>query len=127
MPGVYVGSSGLALPDAVPQIMGRIATGSVTSAHVNFTQGSTDTVAVLLGADMTATQAEPVQVFAHLVGNAGEIFYWDSQSTGEGNGVTFSWRGYYPLEHNDTIDAYVTAASGIIMGIVLWGCLVPFK
>lgn len=52
-----------------------------------------EAVGTIEAIDLTFTQAEPVQCFGGFYDAFGSCFYWDSQSTGEGLGVTMSWRG----------------------------------
>jgi len=85
--------------------------------------------AVVTGLDVTATQAEPVQCFVRAAcdpigASADAIFYWDSQSTGEGNGVWFSWRGALPLFAEDALVIEGDSGSSITWGWVAFGVVV---
>lgn len=78
------------------------------------------------GVDWTATQAAPVHCFTHLeLAPTGSIFYWDSQSTGEGNGVRWSWRGDLPLEAGEGLRVVGTADGSIQWGAVAWALIQP--
>lgn len=80
----------------------------------------------LQGVDWTATQSFPVHCFTHLqLQPNGTIFYWDSQSTGEGNGVRWSWRGDLPLGVGDGFQVVGTADGSIQWGAVAWALIEP--
>lgn len=96
-----------------------------TSRSAGFTNGEVGMVYVVTAVDMTCTGAEPVQCFANITGILGEIIYWDSQSTGEGLGVSFNWRGFYIVEIGNPFHAAMTSASSIAMGIAINGFKVP--
>lgn len=66
--------------------------------------------------DITATGAEPVQCFASVQGVIGEAFYYDSQSTGEGLGVRFTWRGQYALDIGERVQLLCTSSAPIDWG-----------
>jgi hypothetical protein len=81
--------------------------------------------------DYTATQAMPVQCFFAAEvwrngGTSGPTFYYDSQSTGEGNGVWFSWRGALPLAPNDALAVVASSVSAIVWGGVVSGVVGPW-
>jgi hypothetical protein len=121
-------------PAAVPLgdgVARRIITVSATSSAVSGTWTNSDLgcTFVLTGIDATATQAEPIQCFfdAQLVYNTSEIatFYWDSQSTGEGNGVWFSWRGAIPLALGEGLNLNGTSSGTIVWAALASGFIVP--
>jgi hypothetical protein len=82
-------------------------------------------VIVLTGIDTTATQANPVQCFTNYSLGGSTIFYWESQSTGEGNGVTFSWRGALPLPFGQTLVVDIHAVATIHLAGVAFGYVTP--
>jgi hypothetical protein len=125
MPPVQAGASLPGLDQLAYQI-GRF--GPTTTSSVNFAARNSAAAEtwIVTGIDFTATQAEPVQCFlaAELWingGTSGPTFYYDSQSTGEGNGVWFSWRGAIPLAPTDAIGIIATSASNIVWGGVIFG------
>jgi hypothetical protein len=86
---------------------------------------------VITQIDGVARNANPVQCFFYAyvlpVGtSAGCTFYYDSQSTGEGNGVWFSWRGALPLALSDQLIIASVSSATIQWSHVASGLLVPF-
>jgi hypothetical protein len=80
------------------------------------------TPTILLGVDWTASGANPVQCFTALqLAPPGGNFYWDSQSTGEGNGVRWSWRGALLIPHGKTLSCVTIAVATINFGGIMWG------
>lgn len=106
-----------------------VATGEVltTSFDVSFTPPAVQASTWLLtGVDWTATQAQPVHCFTHLaLGPEITIFYWDSQSTGEGLGVRWSWRGDLPLFPGDELIIHGDSSAAIVWSATAWGILAP--
>lgn len=120
MPAVFVpGLAGMP-PDAMPW---RYAQGPFSSSNFG-PDAQSGIYFVLLGVDITATQDQPVQCWVGLAIN-GNIFYWDSQSTGEGLGVTFAWRGQILIQPGEHLKADCTSASTIQWGCVMWGYSLP--
>lgn len=121
MTALLTPSSNLWYPSTINRILCKNQ-GSGTSLSATYTPSVGGSGGLLLGVDMTATQANPVQCFASLqLGTGGPIFYWDSQSTGEGNGITFGWRGQLKIDVSVELICTLTAASTITLGIVAWG------
>lgn len=121
MTALLTPSSNLALPATVNATVIHTST-TGTSLSGTYTPSVGGSGFLLLGVDMTCTQANPVQCFANCqFGSGGPIFYWDSQSTGEGNGVTFGWRGQLLIPVSTQLICALTAASSITMGIIAWG------
>lgn len=84
----------------------------------NFYNAGPPTLVVVTGIDFTATLANPVQCFfaaKYLFnsGTTGPTFYYDSQSTGQGNGVWFSWRGAIVCQLHDGIQIVMLSGSNI--------------
>jgi hypothetical protein len=92
---------------------------------VMFVEDSTPPI-VLTAIDATCTIEEPVHCFCRAFTNDDTTFFWDSQSTGEGLGVTFAWRGALYLPRGDyfTVELTTTGAL-IVMGICAFGWAAP--
>jgi hypothetical protein len=80
--------------------------------------------------DAVAFNANPVQCFFHVqlipVGASdGPAFYYDSQSTGEGNGVWFSWRGALPVLFEEQVFFEATSSATIDWGCIASGLILP--
>jgi hypothetical protein len=81
---------------------------------------------VIEGIDWTATQANPVHCFTQLIFDQNNgLFFWDSQSTGEGNGVRWSWRGSLVLEGGQGVSVKGQSDANITWGAVVWGYQTP--
>lgn len=79
---------------------------------------------VLLGVDWTATQAEPIQCFTGMTLTPhGGTFFYDSQSTGEGNGVRWQWRGMLVIPYTYELTVFGSASGSIDWGGVAWGII----
>lgn len=119
------GTGGLALPienHGKPAILGEWATTGTSTTQTYHNAGGLQ--AILLGVDWTATNANPVQCFAHLTYQpSGATFFWDSQSTGEGNGVRWQWRGALPIPVGYGVDCVTTASATIVLCGVMWGVI----
>lgn len=98
---------------------------STTSWEDTISPAGVGQTALILGIDWTATQDEPVQCFTHLLYAGSFLFYWDSQSTGEGLGVRWSWRGALPLAQGQVIQVIGTSSSAIEWSGSWFGLLVP--
>lgn len=121
MTALLTPSSNLYIPATVNRVLAQGQT-TGTALTVTYTPSVGGSGGLLLGVDMTCTQANPVQCFANIqLGSGGPIIYWDSQSTGEGNGVTFGWRGQLYVSPSVHLNCALTAAASITMGIVVWG------
>lgn len=81
---------------------------------------------VLLGADLTMTGATGVGPCFASLAIGGVTFYWDSQSTGEGSGITFAWRGQLPIIGGDQLHWYASQpGSDLSVSSVMWGYVNP--
>lgn len=117
----------------LPFVQSRFgAYGPTTTSSVSFVvrNGVAGQAWIITQIDFTATLAEPVQCFfaAALWPNSlvsGPTFYYDSQSTGEGNGVWFSWRGCLRLDNADAVAIVASSASSIVWGGVVSGYISP--
>lgn len=104
---------------------------SVTSSGTSFSAtmdnaGGGGLITVIEGIDWTASRANPVQCFTQLVFNTNSAyFFWDSQSTGEGNGVRWSWRGSLALALGDAVTILGQASASITWGAIAWGYQLP--
>ena len=107
-------------PGAMPKLLGRY-NGTASSHTMTFTNGTRGLLAVVTHCDATFTGVSPIQTFFNLVDEIGCIPYWDSQSTGEGNGVTYSWRGMYWVEYTGTFAMVITAAGAGNMSMAMHG------
>lgn len=125
MTATDIAASNLYWPGTVP--LRYIRANSLSS-------GSTDTIAqpawanggcIILGLDLVAAGAEPSQCFCSFsVPNNCTIFY-DSQSTGEGNGIRFTWRGQIPLGPSESMQVYFSSAMSITWSYAISGLLTP--
>lgn len=119
---VVSGNSGLP-DDAFPF---RFKQGPVPISVFSFSKAFNQMHAVLLGGDLTMTGAAGIGPCFASMALGGVIFYWDSQSTGEGQGITFAWRGQLPLGHGDVITwAAQQPASDLSVSCVMWGYFLP--
>lgn len=118
--GQGVGGLSLPLPTfGTPYILGNF--NALTSGETfTFSYGLAG-VFILLGVDWAATIEEPVQCWTGLELNSHGYFWWDSQSTGEGLGVRWQWRGALPMRDGDVFGVYFDAAASINVAGVLWG------
>lgn len=86
-------------------------------------------VMVITQVDATATGTEPTQLYFELIDHStGAIFFHDSQSTGEGLGVMWVWRGAKPLAGIAGLHARMTIISGVsptVMGCEIRGFYRP--
>lgn len=113
------GVGGGLMPSAHPY---RIGTYQGTTAFRNASFGNAFSgTALLLGVDAAATDAEPIQCFLALGITGCQWFYTDSQSTGEGLGVRWTWRGQIPIYENDVFYYRFSASGPINFGITAWG------
>ena len=80
---------------------------------------------VVQGIDATAIHAEPVQCWVDFFALDVNSMMHDSQSTGEGLGVTFSWRGALPLGYNAEVKCVCHASAPILWAVTIWGYRVP--
>lgn len=86
-------------------------------------------VYTLLGIDTVCSGAEPSQItMAFWLGAAATQFYYDSQSTGEGLGVRFSWRGQLPVRagYPAGITGNVISGPAVDWSGIFWGLVMPF-
>lgn len=121
MPAVFV-PGGPYIPPNTQQI--RLANSKSTDSDDlvatfdNFTGG----LVVICGVDMVIQRdSAGGPYFAHCDID-GALFYWDSQSVGEGRGITFSWRGAQMLFPDETATFHLEVfPDGATKGIVAWG------
>lgn len=116
-----VPSSNLYIPYANPR---RLLTYSATGTGFTQTVNNTATLApywLILGCDIVASGAEPVQCFVNLQVPAGQQIYYDSQSTGEGLGVRFPYRGQVPVLPNESFAVQVSSSAAITWYATVWG------
>lgn len=116
----------LSVLDAAVPISANLA-GTVSNSWSEFVSpAALGQIVVVQGIDWTATQAEPVQCFTHLEYLGGHIFFWDSQSTGEGLGVRWSWRGSLLLRQGSGINVVgTTGGASIAWGGAWFGITIP--
>ena len=118
-----VPSSNLWIPYSFPR---RFISYSGTGTNISQTVTNNvfiNSMYVILGCDLVASGSEPVQCFVNLQIPQGVQVYYDSQSTGEGLGVRFPWRGQIPLFYNDTLEVDVSSNASINWYITVWGLL----
>jgi hypothetical protein len=79
---------------------------------------------LVMGMDVVAAHANPIQCFCEFrVPSAISVFY-DSQSTGEGNGVRFTWRGQIPISPGESVTIVATSSGSLDWYITAWGLLI---
>lgn len=119
-------NGGFWVPDGVFTLFQDTSASASSSFSMSLPSQLSGSASLLQGVDVTATGANPIQCFAHLTSPAGSIFWWDSQSTGEGNGVRWTWRGGLWVRHTQTVTFTGSTASGSInWGGIMWGILIP--
>lgn len=82
---------------------------------------------VVLGAYYTATGSNPITCFWSLRIPAAFTISYDSQSTGQGNGVRFTWRGQIPMNAGENVAHTCTSSAPIFWCGVIWGILIPMS
>lgn len=81
---------------------------------------------VVLGIDLTMTGVDTIGPCFCSFAIGGHIFYWDSQSTGEGLGITFGWRGQIPIQKGDVlIIAADQPSTDLVVSSIAWGYCYP--
>jgi hypothetical protein len=117
---VFTPSANLYIPGTVNK---RVITASTTGSNLGgtFTPEAGGSGLLLLGVDWTATQGTgSYNVYAQVA--SGPIFYWDSQSIGEGNGVTYAWRGQLIVNPGEQLSCQIVGGSSTaVLGIIAWG------
>ena len=124
MPAVFVPGGPYLPPGTFPLRLFSANYSAVASATTTFIN-EVNALVIIAGIDAVATNgsaAGPVYTDFFL---QGVDFYHDSQSIGEGQGVTFSWRGAHLLEPGEQLDAQMVCISGEIdsMSAVGWGII----
>lgn len=107
----------------------RIATENRSTSGFSRAYGLiTSSPAILCGFDAVAKDAEPTQCFIY-VAVAGVPFYYDSQSTGEGLGIRFTWRGGIPVGADEliTVNFQCSGTVPINYSHILWGMAGPYQ
>lgn len=116
-----VPSSNLWFDDAFPL---RLISYAVTSSGgtVTYDTGPEPApLAIILGCDIVASGSEPIQCFVNLQIPTGIQVYYDSQSTGEGLGVRFPWRGQIPLADGEDVSVQFSSSGSINWYVTVWG------
>lgn len=114
-----------AVPEgAWPVNFGRFG-GLHTSFNIDVTNTHTGSLWIVTCVDATCTGAEPVQCFCSMTANSVATVFYDSQSTGEGVGVSFFYRGQIVLAHSDDLEVLLTSSATINMGIAISGYVIP--
>lgn len=117
--------------DSFVQLFGSYGPTTTTSVDLQIKNNAGFAQWVITGIDFVAWNAQPVQCFFraehwNYSATFGAAFYYDSQSTGEGNGIWFSWRGALPLAPTDTLNCVGTSASNITWGGKVFGIIAPY-
>ena len=129
MPPTQAGAA-VPFPNAFPIlfIANNVIAAGIHGAYTNNTLG---TMPVLTGLDGVASNANPIQCFfwAQSTGspNVPCQFYYDSQSTGEGNGVWFSWRGALPMPFGTELELFGNSSGTSNWSVTAWGCVIPLS
>jgi hypothetical protein len=104
-------------------------------SHKENSTGNTTTVkpslsnvgaVLVLGFDAVASGSEPIQCFIDFQIPTGFQVFYDSQSTGEGNGVRFTWRGQAPLMFDEQLSTTYSSSGAIEWTVNAWGLALPF-
>jgi hypothetical protein len=119
MTATDIASSNLWWPDCQPcrlfnfHVLGTSATQTATPSPTG--------TRLIMGIDVVAAHANPIQCFVEFrVPSAISVFY-DSQSTGQGNGVRFTWRGQVPIGPGETISIVATSSASLDWYLQAWG------
>jgi hypothetical protein len=118
MAALVVSGNSLLTDDSFPFIQ-RGAASSVSSYTTTIT-GPAHACYLVLGFDFALGPDEPVQTW-FTAANGSSVFYRDSQSTGEGLGVTYAWRGQLPITSGFGLTLACTMFSTISLGWIVWG------
>lgn len=124
---ITVASSNLAWPDAQPI---RLFSGTGTGTNISFQfahETFLGTTVLILGFDAVAQGSEPIMCFCQFTAPAGIFLYYDSQSTGQGLGVRFQWRGQSPLFTGEAAEGRGISSGSINWSFSAWGLLVPVE
>jgi hypothetical protein len=83
---------------------------------------------LVLGIELIASGASPVQCFANFQVPSGSMVYYDSQSIGEGLGVRFVYRGQAVLLEDESMAVTFSATGGSPQwSLSAWGLALPFN
>jgi hypothetical protein len=118
-------SSGYYHPEGYPTLFAESGATAVNSFSFAASGAGVHQVLLVQGIDVCAYGAQPVHCFANLVSPLGYTFWWDSQSTGEGLGVRWNWRGAIPVRYFQSLTFSATADANISWGGVMWGQTAP--
>lgn len=102
---------------------------TATTSSFTYTYNPPEAAAMsyVLGVDMVAARATvTTQCFCDMY-ILTSAFYHDSQSIGEGGGVTFSWRGQIPLISGQTLTVDGESDSDAHWSVVAWGIWGPYQ
>lgn len=112
------------MPGAFPVRMMNF-TDTTASGSKTLALAAPDSPHILLGVDVVASEDEPIQCFFHIDTHLGGAFYYDSQSTGEGLGVYFAWRGMWRLYPTDNVTIFYSSSAVITWSGIAWGMVCP--
>lgn len=101
-------------PDAFEYALIRnSASSNSLSSTFTASNGNKATI-VVTSIEMTATLVEPSQWYAEAwLNSVGYPFFHDSQSTGEGLGISFYWRGRLIIDNGDSLHLKLQNISGL--------------
>jgi hypothetical protein len=126
MTATGIASSNLYYPGGVPcRFLSHTELSSGNTVSVQPSLSNVGSVLVL-GFDAVASGASPVQCFIDFQVPIGFQVFYDSQSSGEGNGVRFTWRGQAPLMFNERLATKFSSVSNITWTVSAWGLALPF-
>lgn len=126
MPAVFVPGGPYLPPGSLPfrpMANDEEGTSSLSSIYTN----ATPALMVIAGIDVTAQNGSAAGPLFCSCAIGTAVFYWDSQSIGEGGGVTFSWRGAHMLFPDETLTVDLECPSGGVdkMSTLCWALAVP--
>lgn len=125
MTATDIASANLWWPNAIPSRC-ISATSSTASQSFDFLGAAAAAgTTLVMGMDVVASGAEPVQCFCALQLPRGVTVFYDSQSTGEGLGVRFTWRGQIPIGGTDEGSVVVRSSGTIPWAVTVWGITIP--
>lgn len=126
MTATDIAASNLYWPNTVPFRYTRLSTTSTGTTDTIFQPAWGNGGIVVLGFDLVAWNANPVQCFCRLDLPTNCAVFYDSQSAGEGNGIRFTWRGQIPLGPSESFSVYFSAVAAITWSYAVHGLLTPF-
>lgn len=129
MPAVFVPGGPYLYPNTVPVRLINYQVDGAGGTAEAFFPNETGGFVLICGIDATATgdpSSGPIDCDFTLNGTN---FYHDSQSIGEGRGITFSWRGMHILKDLEDLQVFMhLGVNTANVGFLAWGLVMttPF-